>query len=51
MVEAGGNGGGGRVEGLGGGGKDKSNGKQRDDHWSYIACPHFLFPLIWLSQL
>ena len=33
MVEKVGIGGGGRVEGLGGDGKGKRNGRQRDDHW------------------
>ena len=53
MVEAVGIGGGGRVEGLGCGGKGDSNGRQRDDHWwdivlvlvakiSYIACPPYM---------
>ena len=55
MVEAVGIDGGGRVEGIVGGGKGESNGRQRDDHrWdivlvlvtkiSYIACPPFLLP-------
>ena len=61
MVEAVGIGGGGRVEGLGGGGNCVRNGQHRDDQrWgsvlvlvtiiAYIAFPPFLLPLAWLSQ-
>ena len=57
MVEAVGIDGGGRVEGLVGGGKSERNGRHRDDivlvlvtKIACVACPPFVLPLACLSH-